>query len=392
LKTTELLREYIYPNLNVESLLKEIFVKERGGAYILECPSCGKKEAYILKKQNTIIPFIRCNRLNKCAYSVSLWDYIKYRGGLSNKETLEILATYANIDIRDFSYTKSAFNSSYRDKPKKQKVKDEEKYNELKDTDRYYKMDLLIKDFINLPEKLQFCTIVTFIYNFSLIKNQSQKIAYYQKRCILQTKELGSLNIWDIKELERELLKNFDLQLLQKFNIFKEKKFKYGFSSFSVVPSFDLYSNLLAAIRLRNLKKSKIKEIEVSATRIANPLPFGVTKEKLLKYNTFYFTEGHIDALSLNLENFVAVEGVNSFDKKNLGYFKSKNIIIIFDQDKAGEEGAKKLYTQAKKIGINCFIVTWDSVYGNDINEMLIVNNMHLLSRVFYDLKSYGFK
>jgi len=383
LETSELLKEHIYPNLDVKSLLQEIIIKEKMGYYTLVCPSCGKKEAYMLKRNSSIVPYITCNRLNKCAYKISLWDYIKNRGGLNNRETLLALASFANIDIENFSYKKIYLKSSPRQNRFKAK-KREVRYHELEDIDRYYKMDLLIKDFANLPEKLQFCTIVTFMYNFSLTKNQKTKTDYYANRHIFKTDDIGCLNIWDMKDLEFKLLKNFDLKSLQKFNLFRENRFKYGFSNFSVIPSFDLYSNLVTAVRFRNLRKSKIKEIEISASRIADPLPFGMTKDRLLKYNTFYFTEGHIDALSLNIENFVAVEGVNSFKKENMGYFKNKTIMIVFDQDVAGRNGAEKLCNEAKKLNIECSIVKWNKIYGKDINEILSSNNTHLINKILH--------
>jgi len=378
--TSNLLKTYIYPNLDIKRLLSEIFIKDRGNAYTFICPSCGKKEAYMIKKGNTIIPFIRCNRLNKCAYSSSLWDYIKNRENFTNRETLQYLGVHAGINIADFSYHKSSSKFKKRDRTKKQQkapIREEK-------TQRYYKMELLLRDFLILPKDLQFSTVATFIYDFSLKQNQNLKRSYYKKRKIYNIDKLGSLNYYDVKALEKELLLNFNIKILEEFGIFKKSRFKYYFSNFSVIPSFDIYSNLITAIRLRNLNPSKIKELEISHGRIANPLPFGITKEKLLNYDTFYFTEGHIDALSLGLENFVAVEGVNSFKKENLILFKNKKIFILFDQDEAGIKGAQRLLTFMQELKIESKIINWDKNFGKDINELLLRNNMHLLSNSFY--------
>ena len=119
--TSEILRTYIYPSLDIECIVGELFVKERANSYTLECPQCGKKEAYILKKNESIIPYIYCNRLNKCGYKSSLWDFVQKRGNLSNKETLYLLSECANVDISQFSYTKSGYTKQkkrkcYRDK------------------------------------------------------------------------------------------------------------------------------------------------------------------------------------------------------------------------------------------------------------------------------------
>lgn len=378
--TIDLLKTNIYPNLNIERLLPEIFLKDRGNSFAFICPSCGKKEAYMIKKQNTIVPFISCNRLNKCAYNSSLWDYIKNRENFTNKETLEYLAVHANVDLVDFSYhkTSSRFQKKHRVKKQQKEPIREEK------TQRYYKMELLMRDFTALPKDLQFSTIVTFIYNFSLRHGQDIKISYYKTRGIKNIEKLGCLGYHNIRALEKELLLNFKIQILQEFGIFKNNRFKYNFSNFSVIPSFDIYSNLITAIRLRNLNLSKIKEIEISHARIANPLPFGITREKLKKYNTFYFTEGHIDALSLGLENFVAVEGVNSLNKSNLTIFKNKKIFILFDQDEAGIKGAQRLSSFMQELNIEYKIIKWNKKFGKDINELLLKNNMHILSSSFY--------
>ncbi len=384
MKTMELLQTHIYPNLDIERLLFDIYIKERINSYSLFCPSCGKKEAYMIKKQNSIVPFISCNRLNNCAYNSSLWDYIKNTENLTNKETLYYLAAHADVDMEDFSYQKSSY--SFKSEAKVPKQKKESEPTIVEKTESYYKMELLINKFSSLSKDLQFSTIATFIYRFSLKQNQDLKIIYYKKRGIESTKELGSLNFQDIRALERELLECFDIDALQEFGIYKNDRFKYGFSSFSVIPSFDIYSNLITAIRLRNLNPSKIKEIEVSHGRVSNPLSFGVTKEKLSKYEIFYFTEGHIDALSLGLENFVAVEGVNSFNKKNLHHFKNKKIVLLFDQDEAGLKGAERLATYIKEFGIDCRVIRWERCFGKDINELLLSNNIHVLSNSFYEI------
>jgi len=293
---------------------------------------------------------------------------------------LEYLAVCANVDLADFSYHKtiSRFQKKYRAKKQQKEPIIIEK------TQRYYKRGLLMRDFTTLPKDLQFSTIVTFIYNFSLKYSQDLKISYYEKRGINNSDVLGCLGHHNIKALEKELILNFKVEILQEFGIFKNSGFKYNFSNFSVIPSFDIYSNLITAIRLRNLYPSKIKEIEISHARIANPLPFGITREKLKKYNTFYFTEGHIDALSLGLENFVAVEGVNSFNTNNLNIFKNKKIFILFDQDNAGIKGAQRLLNIMQNLNIESKLIKWDKDFGKDINELLLKNSMYILSRSFY--------
>jgi DNA primase len=152
---------------------------------------------------------------------------------------------------------------------------------------------------------------------------------------------------------------------------------KFNFSSFAIVPSFDIYTNLITALRFRNIYPGKIKELEMSSQRLLNPLPYPLTLNKLKKFDTFYFTEGHIDALSLKKINVVGVEGIGSFNPVNFQFFKDKTIIIAFDKDKAGFEGSLNLAKKAKEYGVRVKFLNWDPKYGKDINELLINNNLN---------------
>ena len=102
-----------------------------------------------------------------------------------------------------------------------------------------------------------------------------------------------------------------------------------------------------------------------------NPLPYPITYQKLKKYDSFVFTEGHIDALSLSIKNFVAIEGVSSFNLYHLGLFFGKKIYLAFDLDEAGIKAAEKFEKVFKKLNISYKILTWDKKYGKDINEIL---------------------
>ena len=358
--TSEILNNYIYPNLDIESLLSELNPKNKTTYYSLTCPVCGKKEAYIPKK--TILkPYIVCNRANKCAYKSSIWNYLKSSRNLSNKEILNLLAQYSGVDLSEFNYKQTYI------KPKpiitinyKRKLLTLPKH--------YKKLSLKnqIKNFLDLNEKQQFQTIITYIYLFSLKTNHTLKYHYYKNRNISYIpNDIGFINKNDFFRLHKNLKELFPIEILQKFKVLK-----YNYSSFCVIPSFDIYTNFITAIRFRNIYPSKLKEIEISNKRCLNPLSYGISRKKLQKFDSFYFTEGHIDALSLGVENFVAIEGINSFNKYNLGLFQNKTIYIAFDMDKAGENGAKKLQTTLNKLNIKNKILRWDIKYGKDINEI----------------------
>jgi len=93
--TKELLDFEIYPKLDRAEAVKDLKPEDKGKYYVLNCPKCGKKKAFIYK---TGI-HLKCNRLNECGYSQSLWDYIQDTKGLSNQETLRELARLAGYTL-----------------------------------------------------------------------------------------------------------------------------------------------------------------------------------------------------------------------------------------------------------------------------------------------------
>lgn len=94
-ETRELLEYHIYPYLDKENLLAELEPVERGDYYVLRCPECNQKEAYLYRDGL----WITCNRLNNCGATTSIWDYLQKTKGLSNRETLELLARYAGVSL-----------------------------------------------------------------------------------------------------------------------------------------------------------------------------------------------------------------------------------------------------------------------------------------------------
>ncbi len=349
--------EAIFQNLDIPSLIPELYIKTKPTYYLLRCPVCGKKEAYMPIKNGIIKPYIACNRKNRCGIVISLFEYLKTFHNLSKKETFSLLKNNAgikeDINYNDFicvninytGYNPHIFNN--------------------------YSLNELILNFNKISLRDKFIAIITFIYNFSLKTDQSKKFTYYSSRGINAPSNIGFLSKEDIKLLSQKLLNTFPLKYLYYFRLFRDKYFKFN-SDFSVIPSFDYYSNLITAIRLRNIYPSSFKEIEISFSRIAKPLPYPLNRT-LLKENIFFFTEGHIDALSLNLKTAIAIEGVNSINKDLLELFKNKKIYLLFDEDKAGR--AAKTRFKSK----NIIPIYWNKKLGKDINELLLNNNLEFI-------------
>ena len=67
---TGLLLDEIYKNLDPMTALSELEPRKTGQAYMLKCPQCDKKRAFIYEGGRAIT----CNRRNECGYSSTLWD------------------------------------------------------------------------------------------------------------------------------------------------------------------------------------------------------------------------------------------------------------------------------------------------------------------------------
>jgi len=224
----EILKNYIYPNLDFNYLLSELNPKDKGRYLYLTCPNCGKKEAYIYKTN----PYIKCNRLNKCNFKISLWEYLKQSRNLTNKETLYLLAEYAGVDLTQFN--DNNYNLGYKKQKNIVKIRIIKKPLQL--IDYFDKRDLIdyLDEFEKLSFRLKFQTLITLIYHFSLTSNQSQKNLYYKSRGITPPKDIGFLSQDDIYLLEEKLAR-FDKNLLEKF-IFKNGHFRYK-GDFAIIPS-----------------------------------------------------------------------------------------------------------------------------------------------------------
>jgi len=93
-ETRDLLEE-IYQGLDRAEALADLSPQDKGSYFLLTCPNCRKREAFIYKDGTRII----CNRRDKCGFIQSLWDYIQNSRRLSNQETLRELARLAGYAL-----------------------------------------------------------------------------------------------------------------------------------------------------------------------------------------------------------------------------------------------------------------------------------------------------
>jgi len=95
--TDESALEIDWPALyrNPKSLLPELKPEDKGSYFIMRCPVCGHREAYMY---NDNPGHIRCNRQNNCGNTIAVFDYVHQREHHENRwETVVYLHEQAGL-------------------------------------------------------------------------------------------------------------------------------------------------------------------------------------------------------------------------------------------------------------------------------------------------------
>jgi len=420
--------------LDIEAVLRVLGIDYMPNSKYYECPYPHKKPQAIkvYPKTNTCKCF-NCNEFGGDTIKVA-----EYMLGQGFKEACEFLHASFNIPFLD--------NSGHSKKvavlPKKKKKAIE--YFTF-DSNRTFDNVVLREYFgkyakMNDSQKLKF--VYTYLYRSSLQGDQSAKFAYYSKERGIskdnpKLRVLGYLNKSRVEVILEEMKSLFPTEDLLKFGILKEKdgqeKFVFDYidqGGLIMVPSFDLYSDMVTAFMVRPthppkwMKKKGIKELQLSKREIVRPLPFGLTYKALAKYTTLYVTEGHPDALSIpGNKAVIASPGTYGIDEEALGLFRGKRVVLAFDQDRSGLKAAygfrainvgdrkeeylvslenREYYDRIKELraknvehdtsftmgllqkltnaGIKSVeVLTWDPKYGSDINDLAINGNLEIV-------------
>lgn len=94
--------EEIYRDLDLTQALTLLDPKDRGKDYLVTCPACGKREAFVYKVSGEWpVPRIRCSRKNKCGITESVFDYVMRTRGLDVGGTIRELARLAGVTLPD---------------------------------------------------------------------------------------------------------------------------------------------------------------------------------------------------------------------------------------------------------------------------------------------------
>lgn len=326
-----------------------------------------------------------------CGISGTPVNIAKHKFGGDFKEACEFLHATFKIATLDNNPVRQVKVQSV------QKPKQATQFMEF-DTSKPYAtigdLDSFVKLYDKMSDAQKLKLIYTSLYRFSLSTNQERKEAYYLKRGIKKLNlvdKIGFLTYLDVKNLENHLLERFPIEDLIRFKIFsaKTKAFNYAFN-IAVVPNFDLYSNMVVGFSFRSIDPTYkgAKEVNISCSNIAYPMPFGLEYERLKNCEWIWICEGHIDALSL--QNYyessdkvciIAFNGVFAYKKELLSLFKGKKrVVLSFDKDDAGINGEKALSEAFNALRIFNLSARWDFNDGVDINDLLMANKLNTLT------------
>ena len=327
------------------------------------------------------------------------------------KNACEDLHEAFNIPFLDGGVASNNFHKFVKKVVKEKEIE----YLSFDKNHKYLEIDIssYIDKFEEMNDIQKFKMIATAIYEFSLKTDQTLKNKYYKsigitkeknpilkEKIIMISSKLGFISKDDVTALLKHLEVLFSIEDLVKFGVINDvaskKPFMFSQSieeGLVVIPNFDMYSNMCTGLKYRKTKlkswfdkklKKKVfdsnKEPEFSYKRIANPLPYHLTREALLNESyTFRFFEGQKDLHSMPSKELVcdiAIPGVNGIDETMLGLFRGRKIDLYFDQDKAGQDAAMKLKTLLEKAGAFVTIKTWNVNLGEDVNEVLLKGNI----------------
>jgi DNA primase catalytic core len=319
----EVLNE-IYPRLNRAQLLTELNPEKSGSYYLVNCPKCNKREAFIYEDKI----HITCNRLNNCSYSASIWDYVQERNGLSNRETLVELAKQAGINLPENNYS-------------------EEKYTEVREQ-------------ANILEKsLNFMKSLLWEGQGKAVLNYLTERGYTPDE--IKNMELGFFP--PFLDLEEFLLNSGCQKHLVLRSGLQTKGF--GTSHQLAIPYRDSVGMLKGFIVRSLLPDNELEKINEKKYKYS----YGIEKDTLFNlyqarhHKELIIVEGYLDCLIANARGLKGIVGTGGsvitraqFDNAVKSGFKS--FTLAFDSDQAGRVGTEKSIRMIYREGLKAFVIT----------------------------------
>ncbi len=357
----DLLDYEIYPNLDRAEAVKDLEPRDKGKYYLLTCPQCGKKEAFLYK---TGI-YIKCNRLNQCGHSESLWDHIQSTKGLTNQETLKELSRLAGYALPEL------------DGHSEEKVeKARERGNALEMALSYFKAQLWTDETIDerMDEELDLHLRRT---KYKRIEEAREALAYLKRRGYsedeIRKMELGFYPSQE--ELEIHLLRR--VNFVDLINSLGLNVKGMGDTHKVVIPYRDPVGRLKGFI-VRSLLSEKVLEMKGEKKYKYN---FGLTLDTLFNLHeargqdTLILVEGYLDALvstQRGLGGVVATGGSGLIETQleNALRYGVKSFILALDSDEAGQKGTERSLNLINRKGLKAYVITLPKGY-KDPDELI---------------------
>jgi DNA primase catalytic core len=318
-ETRDLLEE-IYRGLDRAEALAELEPRDKGGYYLLTCPSCRKREAYIYKDGTRII----CNRRDKCGFSQSLWDYVQGSRRLTNQETLRELAQLAGYSLPELD--KEALERIERAR---------EQASVWESSLDYFKAQLK-------EEKGR--AVLDYLKGRGYLEKEIEAM---ELGLFTSTKELKA---YLVSKGHKEDVIAPVIQSLE--NISKEHKV--------VIPYRDPIGRVKGFI-VRAIKED-VERKYLYNKGLTRDAPFNLDRAR--GHSELIIVEGSLDALAVRekagLENVIAL-GDTSLSEAKLDQalkYGARAFILALDNDKAGAEGTERALELLRKRNIRGYVVT----------------------------------
>ncbi len=317
--TKDLLQE-IYLALNRENLLSELNPKRRNsanGEYLeLDCPSCEKRGRAFIYATGI---YITCNRRENCGYSMSLWDYLQQKEGLSNQETLKRLAHIAGVDLPALS--EGAIVKIERTKSE-----------------------------AFVLEKI-FC-----FFKETLLSDQGKPVIEYLKKRGYLEEEIRRMDFGYNPGYERT--KNYLAAQKHDIEVLKYLRWRNDYPI--VFPYRDAHGHIIN-IWGRRLQPSEEAPKYKPFCDSKKSVPFLLYKARGL--DELILVEGYFDpmiACERGVKGVVGLGGasLNQDQLETLLSYKPKKITLALDQDEAGFAGTEKTIQLLASIDVDLFVVS----------------------------------
>lgn len=286
-----------------------------------------------------------------CGHKGNLFDVAKVLSGSNNFiDALKYLA-----DIKGYDLDRPAGQQRLKPIQQKPREKEEQKIKYFGfDPSRpvvNYTNEEIIEGYMAFDDLMKYKAIMTVLMRHSLEVDQSKKIDFLcNKRMIDQNNpRLSKVGYLPMAKDDREFWhlfeRTFPIEDLIRFGLYRSASEKYNPMSWKykdlemvVFPNQDLYSDLFHGAMLRPLEQpswSTAKELQLTQTRLINPIPFALSREVLMSSEPLIVTEGSVDGLSTD-KDFSANPGINVYYKPYLGLYRGKKVLVGYDMDQAG--------------------------------------------------------